>query len=314
MYNNNLNKNINLSGSIGYTLLEKNMFPNYGDVDILILADMHDELEYCKNNGLFISEWFSSINMKKKTKILLEEVPRIGVALKELWPSSPHTQKLKDLYLLDNTPIEGIDPRPFMIPYSWGLLYDTNINSDNIELPKGDDTLKEHCNMITEFYSLKHEFFIKSLKNIYNVNYLSSPLGTPLGQHFLDLKKSIIQFIKKNNNFKDMKIKEIVKTNVNIMNTIDEDISSIMEWYTIAKIFESLNEGITSFIIHAGLAHTTKLISLLKTYYGFNITKENGTTNMNTNFDTQSSGCLLLPNEIGKLFGGNRYGYNNIDL
>lgn len=331
MYNNNINninKNLKLSGSIGYTLLEKNMslknknkyedkyVNKYVSINILILADMHDTMEYCKNDGLFISEWFSKVNMKKKTKILLEEVPRLDVTLKELWPSSPHTQKLKNMYLMKDTPIEGIDPRPFMIPYSWGLLLDTNhstlINSisskDSKEqdFPTGNDTLKEHFIELIKFYSLEHKFFLSNLKNIYTVNFLSSPSGIPLGTHYLDLKKSIMQFIKTNNNFKNMKIKDIVKTNINIMNSIDDHISNIMEWYTIAKIFQGLNEGINSFIIHAGLAHTTKLINLLQKYYGFLITKENGITNMNIIKDI-NNGCLEIPKSVANIFGGSKY-------
>ena len=90
------------------------------------------------------------------------------------------------------------------------------------------------------------------------------------------------------------------------MNGIDEHISHIMEWYTIAKIFQGLNEGINSFIIHAGLAHTTKLINLLQKYYGFLITKENGITNININ-NNISNGCLEIPENITNLFGGSKY-------
>jgi hypothetical protein len=323
MYNNNnITKYLKLSGSIGYTLLEKNINKyedKYKHINILILADMHDTMEYCKNDGLFISEWFSKVNMKKKTKILLEEVPRLGVTLKELWPSSPHTQKLKNMYLMKNTPIEGIDPRPFMIPYSWGLLLETNHNTIENSLnskeskedvfPTGNDTLKEHFIELINFYSLKHKFFISNIKTVYNLNYLSSQSNNSLGLHYLDLKKSIIKFIKKNNNFKNMKIKDIVKTNVNIMTSIDEHISNIMEWYTIAKIFQGLNEGIDSFIIHAGLAHTTKIISLLQKYYGFLIVKESGITNI-SNFDIMNNGCLEIPERVANLFGGSKYKFN----
>ena len=81
---------ININGSIGYTLLEN------GKNKVLILSDMHSELPYCEKNGIFVSDWMKS---KTKSKILLEEVPRTDSTLKELWPSSPHTQKLKELFL-----------------------------------------------------------------------------------------------------------------------------------------------------------------------------------------------------------------------
>ena len=74
MFKTNEKPAINISGSIGYTLLQN------GNKKILILADMHSELPYCKN-GIFVSNWMKS---KYKSKILLEEVPRENNKLIEL--------------------------------------------------------------------------------------------------------------------------------------------------------------------------------------------------------------------------------------
>lgn len=293
MYNNS----ININGSIGYTLLKN------GNNNILILADMHDILPYCDKNmtSVFVSDWLKT---KKNSIILLEEVPRYNVTLKELWPSSPHTQKLKDIYLAKDTTIIGIDPRPFMIPYSAELLLEGN-NTNNDDFPTGDDTLKEHCDEFRNFYSLSHKFFIESLPDIYNMNYL---LSSPLGKHYLDLKYSIKQFIKNNNMLKNKKMKHIVKDNHNIITKINYHISDVMEWYIIAKIFQNLEKGKTNFIVHAGLAHTTNIIRLLQNYYGFSIASENGITNMNKSH-IKYNGCLKIPDKVNNLFGG--FGYTN---
>ena len=81
----------NIYGTIGYTVL-KNISTNN---KIIILADMHDTLPSCTNQTN-ISDWFKS--KFKSSKILLEEVPREGFKLEELWPQSPHTQELKKLF------------------------------------------------------------------------------------------------------------------------------------------------------------------------------------------------------------------------
>jgi hypothetical protein len=293
-----MNNSININGSIGYTLLKN------GKNNILVLADMHDELPYCdkKITSMFINEWFET---KKNSVILLEEVPRYGVTLKELWPSSPHTQKLKDMYLKKDSTVIGVDPRPYLVEYSAVILNEDPKNSPDDKYPTGDDTLKEHFNELNKFYSLTHEFFIKLLPNIYNIKYL--PLS-PLGQHFLDLKHFIRQLVKKNSKFNNKKMKDIIKENSRIIDEIDKCISNVMEWYIIANIFQGLENGKNNFIIHAGLAHTTNLIELLQSYYGFQIVSENGITHMD-GYNVKYSGCLEIPNKINDLFGG--YGYTN---
>jgi hypothetical protein len=77
-----------------------------------------------------------------------------------------------------------------------------------------------------------------------------------------------------------------------------------MEWYVIAKIYQGINENKTSFIIHAGLLHTTNIIYLLKTYYNYKIVNDFGTTSNINNLNIENNGCLHLPIDIEKQFGG----------
>ena len=292
---------IYLNGSIGYTLLVKK------NIKILILADMHSNLPYCKENGIFISDWFKIINKYIKDThnclFLLEEVPRIGMELKELWPSSPHTQKLKDLYINNSHIIQGLDIRPLILPFSWELALDSKAPSLN---------LKEYLNLIDLFFTLKLKFINDDLKVINTTTFLKK---NNLGIHYINLKKKVRLFVKTNNNYLFKNIKELIIVNNNLLEQINELTSEIMEWYSVAKIIQGINEDKTSIILHAGLAHTTNIIKLLKMYYGYNIENEFGLTDMsdieNNNINHNNiSGCLHLPFNIEKqLIGGKLFGF-----
>ena len=290
---------IYLNGSIGYTLLVKE------NIKILILADMHSKLPYCKENGIFISDWFKIINKYIKDTqnclFLLEEVPRIGIELKELWPSSPHTQKLKDLYINNSHIIQGLDIRPLIIPFSWELALESNAPSLN---------LKEYLNLIELFFTLNLKFINDDLKFINTIFFLKKNY---LGIHYLNLKKKVRLFIKTNKYYLSKNIKELVIININLLEQINEITSEIMEWYSIAKIIQGVNENKTSIILHAGLAHTTNIIKLLEMNYGYNKTNDFGLTDMsdieNIN-ENNINGCLQVPNYIEKQFiGGNLFGF-----
>ena len=251
--------NINLNGSIGYTLLIKN------NIKILILADNHSTLPYCKTDSIFISDWFKN---KYNSRILLEEVPRVGHDLHELWPSSLHTQKLKELYIKNTHIIHGIDIRPFLIPFS--LEFASDENTPNI-------ILKEYFELLNLFFTLKLDFIKKDLKYIYSKEFLKKK---KIGKHFLILKRIIIDIIKKNKIYLDKYIKDVIKENTQLLEQINNILSDIMEWYIIAKIYQGINEKKSSFIIHAGLIHTHNTIKLLKNYYNYKIINNFGKTNI----------------------------------
>ena len=144
---------ININGSIGYSFLSDKKY------NILILADIHSELPYCKTDGIFISEWLDN---KKTSKLLLEEVPRINIKLQELWSTSEHTQKLKEIYIKKNDIIHGVDIRPFLLPMSWEI-----IESDESII------LKDYIKLINDFFTLKLEFPSTILKTIYTNQFLN---------------------------------------------------------------------------------------------------------------------------------------------
>jgi len=292
-------KPLYLSGSLGYTLLVNEQS------QIIIFADMHSELPYCKENGIFISEWFKNISNNFKDMhnylFLLEEVPRSDIKLKELWPSSPHTQKLKDIYINNSHIIQGIDIRPFLLPYSWELDSGTDLEKPSVKL-------KEYLNLIDLFFTLKLQFINDDLKYINTIPFLKKNY---LGKHYINLKKKTISFIKINKNYLHKHINELININKNILEEINEIISDIMDWNSIAKIIQGINENKTSIILHAGLAHTTNIIKLLKKHYGYNIKEDSGLTDINdienNNVNKNNiNGCLHLPIYIEKQITENK--------
>jgi len=275
-------------GTIGFVFLAKEYRK------IIILADQHDTLPECENK-INIANWF-----KKKfnsSKILLEEVPREDNKLIELWQESPHTQELKKLYLDNPTIISGMDIRPFMIPFSWEVLeqIDTLNNDYNINMI-------EYLKEIDNFFSLQNTFIMSNLPN-YNVNILKDTL---LGKHYLLIKNRYENFLEELNN-QELLTQQIRYLNDNhnsklsILNNLLDD---IMEWYICAQV-NLYNDK--SIIIHAGLAHTDKIIKLLQSHYSFEIKHQEGINSMNKIGYGSRSGCIQIPLEIDSQFGGKKF-------
>jgi len=282
-------EDIFISGSIGYIHLKND------NNHILLLSDNHSSTNYCKiDNSQFISEWL----LTKNSKVLLEEVPRIkGSELLELWSSKQHTQKLKDLYL-NNKQIEGIDIRPLLIPFNLDIFKINNINNEYIEEIKNTYIIN-YLESLDSFFELKHKYFIENIGNMYtNIN------NEQLNKNFLKLKKRFIYLKKQyDNNLLVININEEFKNN------LDELLSSIMEWYSIAKIFYNNEFGINKFIIHAGLFHTTNLNNILIGSYGYEQEKSYGVIDINEIKDDgdgndDDENCLKIPFSVNSQFGG----------
>ena len=160
-------------GTIGYVFLKKD------NRKVIVLSDQHDKLPSCEDK-INIAEWFKQ--KFNTSKILLEEVPREDNKLIELWESSPHTQELKKLYLDHTQIINGMDIRPFMIPFSWEVLNQIEINTNDYDI-----TMLEYLNEIDNFFSLQNSYIITNLSN-YNVHFLKN---SSLGKHFILIKKKI---------------------------------------------------------------------------------------------------------------------------
>lgn len=283
--------NLNLYGTIGYTIL-KHPITNQ---QIIIFADRHDNLPHC-NNKTDIADWFKE--KMYSSKILLEEVPRESVQLEELWTDSEHTQDLKNLFLDNSDTINGLDIRPLLIPFSWELAADAD--------PAHMISMREYCKKIDGFFMLANTFLQINLPN-YNFTQLS---GTKLGKHFLQLKNIFKKIVETNSGFLTLGVPTVKNLNQEFLEQINNLLDQIMEWHICACICVANKESV---IVHAGLAHTEQVIWLLENHYGYSKVTEKGTNKLSNVYTGDVSGCVLLPVNTSKQFGGLGIKNNYID-
>jgi hypothetical protein len=273
-----------LYGTIGYTIFENNTTRK----KVIIFADKHDDLESCPNN-IDIAVWFKT--KFPTSKILLEEVPRNNVELEELWPTAKHTQSLKKIYLNNPKIITGLDIRPTLIPFSWEIIFnDTNID------PSYNITFKEYIKNIDNFFSMKDPFFKNNLLN-YNVTHLKN---TNIGKHFKKIKNNYSLILNKYLHY----LNKNIKTKKSFLNDINDLLDEIMEWNICANII--LHNKNKSVIVHVGLAHSEKIILLLKNHYKYKFISNKGINKLDdTIYFEPTSGCIQLDNDSDSQFGGN---------
>ena len=300
---------ININGAIGYIYLKHKTNNNH----ILLFSDNHSSQKYCHLDGKSNSTFISDFLEMKHSKVLLEEVPRTNKnELIELW-SSEHIQKLKNLYLKKEKKIsiEGIDIRPLLIPFSLDVFLLNSTDNVNLKIDKKyianikETTLQDYLKLLESFFVYKHKYFIETLNDVYT----SLKTDSELGIHFIKLKDIFINI--KNSNKLDIYIGILVQNDKIFIDKVDELLSYIMEWYTIAKIFYDNKLRINKFIIHAGLDHTTKLNKILVENYGYEQLNSNGLIDINNliNEKNDDNNCLKLPSNVANQFGGYRKKY-----
>tara|TARA_B100001287_G_C22644278_1_gene511817 strand:+ start:539 stop:1384 length:846 start_codon:yes stop_codon:yes gene_type:complete len=272
-----------LSGSIGVIILEKN------NKKICLLSDDHSNSLYCSNNQNdhmdiddFLKEKFNEGN-----QILLEEVPRDGFDLKELWPDSPHTQSLKDLFLDDTNNISGVDIRPYLIPFSWDVIEVEGKKSNLIDLPILDYMIK-----IREFMNKKGKFYEKIFEPAYKKLIVKN---SGLGRNLIDICNNYDEILKVINdtNIEPNKktISYYLENNKSLFYSIDKLCDMIMEFYIILLSFTTCKPS----YIHSGLFHSSNILNYLIDVYRFSVIYKHGTISFPTNNDNIVS-CTLLPN------------------
>lgn len=273
-------------GTIGYTFFNSNDVPNF----ILVLSDIHSKLKYC-DNFIEISEWIK--NNMYNINILLEEVSRDDFLLGELWETSDHTRKLKDLFLENQSLIHDIDIRPYLIPFSWELLKNKDLSNLKMNLKI---SLKFYLEKINEFLYFRLNKIKQKLPNVYNRNFVKN--------HKLNIQLNIIKSIFKNyisNNilFMDLDIIDIYENNQDILFELNIILDSCMEWFTIAKIYELTFTNNNNIIIHTGLFHSERINSILQDIYNYKIINQSGVNTIDNAENVKDlSGCITLPNSI----------------
>jgi hypothetical protein len=276
----------NIYGTIGYTFLNSNEVPNF----ILVLSDIHSKLKYC-DDFIEISEWIK--NNMYNINILLEEVSREDFVLGELWESSDHTRKLKDLFLENKSLIHDIDIRPYLIPFSWELLKNKDLSNLKMN-PK--IKLKFYLENVNEFLYFKLNKIRKKLPNVYNRNFVKN--------HKLNIQLNIIKSLFKNyiiNNisFMDLDIVDIHVNHQDILVDLNIILDSCMEWFIIAKMYELTFTNNNNIIIHTGLFHSERINNVLHDIYNYKIINQGGINTIdNAENNEDLTGCITLPNSI----------------
>jgi len=275
-----------LSGSVGYTLLE-NLKINK---KVLILADVHDGVSYCERDSVMIDSWLAS---KTPTNdILLEEIVREEFKLGDLWPSSVHTRRLKELNQ-KNQKIIPIDIRPLLIPFSWELL-ETDARNEIANM-----TLNNYLMGIDNLFNYRSSKLMKlyiapQVKKLHQNS--DDKIKIILLNHFEEMKQLYIDYRQRNKDYMDKTISEIFRLKPLILEEINNMISMIMEWYILLLVLNSK----TNSILHLGLAHSNRVLDFLIEIYQFKTLKTNGVNKISEiiNTSNEPKSCLLLPEDI----------------
>jgi hypothetical protein len=279
-----------ISGFVGYSYLKYEDEDNY-DIkkELLLLADIHDGVSYCKQKSTMIDEF---LTLNDKHTILLEETIKEQVSLTDLWPNSIHTQRLKILNNT-NTKIIPVDIRSLLIPFSWELLEDSNYDKRI-----SDVSFKQYLHSFDDIFNFKssplmRNYIAPQMKKIKKMEKYEKMIKLLL-THFEEMKKKYINFIEINKTLNDKKILEIYKSDKkDILEEINEISSMIMEWYIILLILNSKRKT----IVHIGLAHSNKVLDFLTQVYLFKLIKQSGINTMEE-INNDPIACSLLPREI----------------
>lgn len=271
-----------LSGSVGYSFLS--LVRGNKQHNVLILSDIHDGVEYCKQDSIMIAKLlklFASSNT-----VLLEEAIRENTQLLSLWPNSVHTTQLRELNK-NNMDIIPIDIRSALIPFSWELV--------KIQEHLGEITLIDYIKPLDDFFNRKSSFYKKYIEAPYNLMKNNNKFKMSLERHFIALKDLFEKYKNDNLNIINTTITTLNNNKPIILEQINNLISMIMEWYCILLVHNSEN----NIILHVGLAHSTRLIDILTQVYRYINNSNSGLTRLTNDIINDShNSCIMIPSDV----------------
>ncbi len=269
-----------ISGGIGISILKKD------NKIILLIADDHSNEIYCNssikkinsNNHIDIKNFLKN-EIEIGSQILLEEVPRGEVILDELWPNSPHTQDLKNLFL-SNDKVNPLDIRVYLLPFSWEL-----VGKDQ---KLGNFFLLDYIKLLSDFFNLKGKFYQEFFEPTYQLLMLENK---GLGNDLINLKKKfnvILKFAESNNK----PLSYFFYKNKLILDKISDLVDMIMEFYVILNCLTHNKKS----IVHTGLYHSSRILEQLENIYDFKVIYKNGQNDLNINKELKS--CIYVPKYV----------------
>jgi hypothetical protein len=144
-------------------------------------------------------------------------------------------------------------------------------------------TIKKNSDKIKKLEKKEH-FRVSLITHFYFMKELFDEL-------FIDKSKT------KSTTYMHQTIYYLSINNKDLLEKINNLISMIMEWYILVLVHNSTKNS----IIHVGLAHSNKLLYLLKDVYGFKVITQNGVNEMNE-IEDEPKACVLVPNDINNIF------------
>jgi hypothetical protein len=120
-------------------------------------------------------------------------------------------------------------------------------------------------------------------------------------KHFQEIKDEYNEFINNNKSYLKKTMIEIFNSKKELLEKINDINSMIMEWYVLLLILNNKENS----IIHLGLAHSNRILDIIKDVYSFEVIKKSGINMMEQiikNIDNNQNACLLVPDEVNNNF------------
>lgn len=252
-----------ISGAVCYSILKNPKNNKY----IILLGDIHDGVEYCEEESICVDEYLDKL-LDKNIDVILEEVPRDGVTLVELWPNAKHTQKLKDWFLSKTKDIIAIDIRPYLVPFSYHKREVSELDEKEKNI-----IMTEYLRTLDCLFELNKKCLDKSIiffKNIINLLGKKSEqsgickMYKELRLIYLDLKSEI-------DDIETITFEEQCVKDSSFFIKLEKLKIDLMDWYTVLLLLNNRNS-----ITHFGLAHYINVKKVLIDIFNFEVIIDSG--------------------------------------
>ena len=273
-------------GAIGYSILGKSLL--FKDVNIILLADQHDEpTPSCTSDDgkvvpfVLISDYLKKL-IHNNYVVLLEEIPYDG-ELVGLWEDSIHVATTRKFYLKYKK-YDTFKDRIIPIDIRLDLI-------KNLDKKYSDEQiLGKYIYNIYQFCIFKSDC-LQSL-SIYN----NSIDNSILSQCYREILQKFNFFVKIHEKYLNYAIKDI-PNNREIYDTIEILLSDIIEFFCIASIYDMIMNNHNKFVIYCGLYHIEKIENMLIKYFKFNLLNTYGTMSMER-ITNNNNICVKFPDQI----------------
>ena len=274
-----------LSGATGYTILEKE------NKTVILLADIHDGVSYCQRDSSKNIDKSQNIDidvfLKDKTsthQVVLEESLNEMENLTDLWPNAEHTRKLKELKEKNNE-ILPTDIRPYLIPFSWQLA-ESNDNYKKLQINK-------YLYYFKNFFNKKGKVYERYIFPYYE--YIDHKNRLKLINIFNIIEDLFLKIYQK---YDGLTIEQIFVKDKEYMHSIDNINSLIMEYYILLLILSDKRDS----VIHTGLAHSTRIKSILKEEFEYEIREDHGMTHIDQYTGSNKTNACILNPKLSEFF------------